>query len=272
MSVVGSDSTGTRLGVQMESRARFANKTVIVTGGNAGIGLAAARAFAREQANVLIAARRRAEGEAAAAEIQRDGGVAAFVETDVTDGDSVRRMVAACVARFGGIDIAFNNAGITGEISAAVPDADEAMFDRVMSVNVKGTWLCMKHEIPEMLRRGGGVIVNCGSTAAIRGGAGRAGAYYASKHAIMGLTKQAAMEGATRNIRVNAVLPGMTMTELIEKGFAGDQEKARLLFSRIPMARAGQPEEIASAVLWLASDESSYATGIGLPVDGGVTI
>ena len=257
---------------QMESRARFADKTVIVTGGNAGIGLAAAKAFARERARVLIAARRRAEGEAAATEIQRAGGIAAFVETDVTNGDSVRHMVAQCVATFGGVDIAFNNAGITGEISAAVPDADEAMFDRVMSVNVKGTWLCMKYEIPEMLRRGGGVIVNCGSTAAIRGGAGRAGAYYASKHAIMGLTRQAAMEGATRNIRVNAVLPGMTMTELIEKGFAGDQEKARLLFSRIPMARAGQPEEIASAVLWLASDESSYATGIGLPVDGGVTI
>jgi NAD(P)-dependent dehydrogenase (short-subunit alcohol dehydrogenase family) len=181
-------------------------------------------------------------------------------------------MVGECVARFGGLDIAFNNAGITGEVSATVPDADEATFDRVMAVNVKGTWLCMKYEIAEMLKRGGGVIVNCGSTAAIRGGAGRAGAYYASKHAIMGLTKQAAMEGATRNIRVNAVLPGMTLTELIEKGFAGDPEKQLLLFSRIPLARAAQPEEIASAVLWLASDESSYATGIGLPVDGGVTI
>jgi NAD(P)-dependent dehydrogenase (short-subunit alcohol dehydrogenase family) len=251
---------------------RFTNKVVIVTGGNAGIGLAAARGFAREGASVLIAARRRTEGEAAVAKIHADRGVAAFVETDVTRGESVRDMVSACVKRFGGLDIAFNNAGITGEISATIPEADEAMFDRVMAVNVKGTWLCMKHEVPEMLKRGGGVIVNCGSTAGIRGGAGRAGAYYASKHAIMGLTKQAAMEGATRNIRVNAVLPGMTLTEIIEKGFAADQEKARLLFSRIPMARAAQPEEIASAVLWLASDESSYATGIGVPVDGGVTI
>jgi NAD(P)-dependent dehydrogenase (short-subunit alcohol dehydrogenase family) len=256
----------------MEPRARFANKTVIVTGGNAGIGLAAAQAFARERANVVIAARRRAEGGAAAATIQRDGGVAVFVETDVTNGASVERMVRECVATFGGLDIAFNNAGITGQVSASVPDADEATFDKVMAINVKGTWLCMKYEIPEMQKRGGGVIVNCGSTAAIRGGAGRAGAYYASKHAIMGLTKQAAMEGATRNIRVNAVLPGMTLTELIEKGFADDREKQQLLFSRIPMARAARPDEIASAVLWLASDESSYATGIGLPVDGGVTI
>ena len=253
-------------------RVRFTGKVVIVTGGNAGIGLAAARAFAHEGARVLIAARRRTEGEAAVVLIERDGGVASFVETDVTQGDSVRDMVAACVERFGGLDVAFNNAGITGEVSAAIPDADEQQFDRVMAVNVKGTWLCMKYELPEMLKRGGGVIVNCGSTAAIRGGAGRAGAYYASKHAIMGLTKQAAMEGATRNVRVNAVLPGMTRTEIIEKGFAGDPDKARLLFSRIPLARAAEPEEIANAVLWLASDESSYATGIGLPVDGGVTI
>jgi NAD(P)-dependent dehydrogenase (short-subunit alcohol dehydrogenase family) len=260
------------IAVNRDTRSRFAGKVVIVTGGNAGIGLAAARAFAREGGKVLIAARRRAEGEAAVAQIEGDGGVAAFVEADVTDADSVRNMVAACIDRFGALDVAFNNAGITGEISAAIPDADETEFDRVMAVNVKGTWLCLKYELAEMLKRGGGVIVNCGSTAAIRGGAGRAGAYYASKHAIMGLTKQAAMEGATRNVRVNAVLPGMTMTEIIEKGFAADQDKARLLFSRIPMARAAQPDEIASAVLWLASDESSYATGIGVPVDGGVTI
>jgi NAD(P)-dependent dehydrogenase (short-subunit alcohol dehydrogenase family) len=253
-------------------RARFTGKVVIVTGGNAGIGLAAARAFAAEGAHVMIAARRRPEGEAAVALIEREGGVASFAETDVTRAQSVRDMVSACIERFGSLDIAFNNAGITGEVSAAIPDADEAEFDRVMAVNVKGTWLCMKYELPEMLRRGSGVIVNCGSTAAIRGGAGRAGAYYASKHAIMGLTKQAAMEGAPRNIRVNAVLPGMTRTEIIEKGFAGDPDKARLLFSRIPMARAAESEEIASAVLWLASDESSYATGIGLSVDGGVAI
>jgi NAD(P)-dependent dehydrogenase (short-subunit alcohol dehydrogenase family) len=250
---------------------RFEGKVALVTGGNAGIGLATARAFALEGARVMIAARRRAEGDAAAAAITAAGGQAAFVATDVTDSRSVRDMVAACVEAFGGLDIAFNNAGITGQTSATIPDADEAVFDQVMAVNVKGVWLCMKHEIPVMLERGGGAIVNCSSTAGIRGGAGRAGAYYASKHAIMGLTGQAAMEGATRNIRVNAVLPGMVMTDLIATSFANDPDKLQLLFSRIPMARSGRPEEIAKAVLWLASDESSYVTGVGLPVDGGVT-
>lgn len=257
-------------------RHRFVGKVVIVTGGNAGIGLASAVAFAREGAKVVIAARRRAEGEAAAAKVAAAGaaagGEALYVETDVTSGASVRAMVARCVERFGGLDVAFNNAGITGEISATIEDADEATFDQVMAINVKGTWLCMKHEMPELLKRGGGVIVNCGSTAAIRGGAGRAGAYYASKHAIMGLTKQGAMEGGPRNVRVNAVLPGLTMTELVERGFGQDPEKLKFFQSRIPLGRAAQPEEIASAVLWLASDESSYATGIGLSMDGGITI
>ena len=258
--------------MNVTSRARFCDKAAIVTGGNAGIGLASARAFAREGASVMIAARRRAECEAAVARIRDEGGIAEYVETDVTDSDSVRHMVAECVLRFGRLDVAFNNSGITGEVSATITEADEAAFDRVMAVNVKGTWLCMRYEIAEMLKQGGGVIVNCGSTASIRGGAGRAGAYYASKHAVMGLTKQAAIENAARNIRVNAVLPGMTLTELIEKSFANDPDKARLLLSRTPMARAADPQEIANAVLWLASEESSYATGIGLSVDGGVTI
>jgi NAD(P)-dependent dehydrogenase (short-subunit alcohol dehydrogenase family) len=220
----------------------------------------------------MIAARRRDVGEAAVAEINAAGGEARFVPTDMADPQSVRTMVAATIDAFGAIDVAFNNAGITGNTSTAIFDASEEEFDEVMSVNVRGVWHATKYEFREMMARGGGAIVNCGSTAAIRGGAGRASAYYTSKHAIMGLTKQAAIDGATRNIRVNAILPGLVMTDIVAKGFAHDQAKLQLLSSRIPMQRPGTADEIAKAVLFLASDDASYVTGIGLSVDGGTTI
>jgi NAD(P)-dependent dehydrogenase (short-subunit alcohol dehydrogenase family) len=253
-------------------RRRFESKAVLVTGGSTGIGLAAAQAFAAEGGRVMIAARRTEVGEAAVASIRKAGGEARFVATDMRDPQSVRTMVAATVDAFGGLDVAFNNAGITGDTSTAIGDADEALFEEVMAVNVRGVWHATKHEFRAMEQRGGGAIVICGSTAAIRGGAGRASAYYTSKHALMGLVKQAALDGATRNIRVNAVLPGMVMTDLVARGFETDQEKFKLLFSRIPMGRAGKPEEVARAVLFLASDDSSYITGVGLSVDGGTVI
>jgi len=251
---------------------RFKGKVALVTGGNAGIGLATALCFAMEGAQVVIAARRRTEGDAAVAQIRAAGGEATVVETDVTSAGSVSHLVDACVARYGGLDIAFNNAGITGSTASRIEEADEALFDQVMAVNVKGTWLSMKYEIPAMLKRGGGSIINCGSGAAIRGGSGMAGAYYASKHAVMGMTRNIAVECATRNIRVNAVLPGMVMTDLVARGFASNPEKLKLLCSRIPMARTGEPAEVAAAVLWLASGDSAYVTGTGLSVDGGITI
>ena len=254
------------------ARRRFENKVVLVTGGSTGIGLAAAQAFAAEGARVMIAARRSNVGEAAVASINKAGGEARFVATDMRDPQSVRNMVAATVDAFGGHDVAFNNAGITGNTSTAIGDADEALFEEVMAVNVSGVWHATKHEFRAMEQRGGGAIVICGSAAAIRGGAGRASAYYTSKHALMGLVKQAALDGATRNIRVNAVLPGMVMTDLVATGFATDPEKFKLLFSRIPMGRAGKPEEVAKAVLFLACDDSSYITGVGLSVDGGTVI
>ena len=142
----------------------------------------------------------------------------------------------------------------------------------MMNVNVRGVWYATKYAFAAMEERGGGAIVMCGSTAAIRGGAGRASAYYTSKHAVMGLTKQVAIDGATRNIRCNAVLPGLVMTDIIDKSFGNDPSKLELLKSMIPMKRPGRVEEIAQAVLFLASDDASYITGVGLSVDGGTTI
>jgi len=251
---------------------RFAGKVALVTGGNAGIGLATAQSFAREGAKVLIAARRESEGEAAVARITADGGTARFVQTDVSDEASVRNMVAECERLFGGLDVAYNNAGITGSTGVPIVDADVNMFDQVMAINARGVWLSMKYEFEAMLRRGGGAIVNCSSTAGINGGTGNASAYYASKHAVIGMTKQVAAEGAARNIRVNAVLPGLVVTDITRNSFRDNPEKLERFYQRIPMTRAGDADEVASAVLWLCSEESSFITGAALPVDGGTVI
>jgi NAD(P)-dependent dehydrogenase (short-subunit alcohol dehydrogenase family) len=250
---------------------RFAGKVALVTGGNAGIGRHASVAFAREGAKVVVAARRAAEGESTVAMIRRAGGDATFVATDVTGAESVQAMVRACVERYGGLDVAFNNAGITGSVTDCIAEYPEETFDRTVAVNLKGTWLCMKYEIPEMLRAGRGSIVNCSSTAGLRGGA-RASAYYASKHAVVGLTKSVALEYAARGIRVNAVCPGMIGTDMVAREFSRAPEKFDMLKQKIPMARTGTVEEIAAAVLWLCADESSYVTGAALSADGGFTI
>jgi NAD(P)-dependent dehydrogenase (short-subunit alcohol dehydrogenase family) len=246
----------------------FNGKVALVTGGNSGLGFAAASALARLGAQVMLAARRTKEGEQAACAIRDEGGVAAFVETDVTDAKSVKAMVDACVETFGRLDVAFNNAGITGQVNAEVADADEDIFDQVMAVNVRGVFLSMKYEVPAMLAGGGGAIVNCSSGAGLRGGP-KASPYYASKHAVIGLTKSVALEYAQRNIRVNAVCPGLILTDIVRFGFADAPEKLARLSGRIPMARTGEPEEVARTVVWLASAESSFVNGVALPVDGG---
>lgn len=250
---------------------RFVGKVAIVTGGNAGIGQQVAVSLAREGAKVVIAARRADEGERTVELIRAQGGEALFVPTDVTQAASVQSMVRACVERFGRLDIAFNNAGITGSVTHEIIEADEGLFDQTIAVNLKGTWLCMKYEVPEMLRTGTGSIVNCASTAGIRGGA-RAGAYYASKHAVVGLTKSIALEYATRGIRINAVCPGMIKTDMVAQQFASAPEKFAMLKQKIPMGRPGETGEVAAAVLWLCSDESTYVTGATLSVDGGFVI
>ena len=250
---------------------RFAGKVALVTGGNSGIGRAVCELLAEQGAKVAVVARRAQEGEAVAQRIRATGGEAQFVACDVTQAQSVRAMVQQTVQRFGRLDLAFNNAGITGSTARNIVEFEETDFDQTLAVNLKGVWLCMKFEIPELLCAGGGAIVNCASSAGLRGGA-RASAYYASKHAVVGLTKSVALEFATQGVRINAVCPGMTDTELVQRQMAAVPEKFAALKQRIPIGRTAAVSEIAQAVLWLCSAESSYVTGAALPVDGGFAI
>ncbi len=252
-------------------RNRFSGRVALIVGGTSGIGLAAAEAFAAEGASVMIAGRRQSEGLAAVDAIRASGGSAAFVQADITQAASTEAMVAVTVETFGGLHIAYNNAGITGTVNAFVEDAELAMFEQVMAINVTGTWLAMKYQVPAILASGGGAIVNCASVAGLRGSPG-CSAYYGSKHAVLGMTKCVALENAARGIRVNAVCPGLVMTDLVEQGFAEAQDKLAMLTARIPMQRTGRPLEVAEAVLWLASAESSFVNGVCLPVDGGTAI
>lgn len=250
---------------------RFDGRVALVVGGTSGIGLATAQAFAAEGAKVMIAGRRVAEGEESVAAIHAAGGTAGFVQADITQPESVAAMVAGTVETFGALHVAYNNAGITGTVNLFVEDADLAMFEQVMAINVTGTWLAMKYQVPAILASGGGAIVNCGSVAGLRGSPG-CSAYYGSKHAVLGMTKCVALENAARGIRVNAVCPGLVMTDLVEAGFAGAEDKLAMLTARIPMQRPGLPQEVAGAVLWLASEEASFINGVALPVDGGTAI
>jgi NAD(P)-dependent dehydrogenase (short-subunit alcohol dehydrogenase family) len=248
----------------------FDGKVALVTGGGSGIGRATALAFSREGAQVVIGNRNVQRGEETVSMIRDAGGKASFKRTDVLAAAEIEALVNHAVKTYGGLDLAFNNAGIEGEVQATLVDQTEANYDAVMDINVKGVWLSMKYEIPRMLERGGGAIVNCSSVAGLIGFPG-IGIYIASKHAVIGLTKTAALEFSAQGIRVNAVNPAVIDTEMVDRLAMGMNMKKDDLTTLHPIGRIGRVEEVAEAVLWLCSGKSSFVTGHSLIVDGGFT-
>jgi NAD(P)-dependent dehydrogenase (short-subunit alcohol dehydrogenase family) len=254
----------------MEFMKEFEGKVALITGGGSGIGRATAVAFAREGAQVVIGNRNVERGDETVAIIRKEGGTASFKRTDVLVAADIEALVEHAVKMCGRLDIAFNNAGIEGEVKSTIIDHTEANFDAVMGVNVKGVWLSMKYEIPQMLKTGGGAIVNCSSVAGVIGFPG-IGIYSASKHAVVGLTKAAALEYSSRGIRVNAVNPAVIDTEMVDRLAHGMNVKKHDLTTFHPIGRLGRVEEVAEAVLWLCSSKASFVTGHSLMVDGAFT-
>ena len=243
-------------------------KIALVTGGSSGIGRASARAFARESARVMVADVAVEGGQETVRLIQEAGGEATFMQVDVTQAPAVAALIAKIVTVYGRLDCAHNNAGIEGAIGPTA-DCAEDNWDRVISVNLKGVWLCMKYEIPQMLQQDRGTIVNTASAAGLVGARGIP-AYVASKHGVVGLTKSAALEYARAGIRVNAVCPGVIRTPMVER-LLGDRPRAEARLRELePVGRLGTPEEVAEAVVWLCSDAASFVTGHAMSVDGGM--
>lgn len=243
----------------------FKEKVALVTGGSSGIGRATAIDFARKGAKVVIADW--IENEETMDQIENLGGEVLFVKCDVSKSDDVKALIEKTMSTFGRLDFAFNNAGIEGT-SAPTQDCTEENWDKTIGINLKGIWLCMKYEIPEMLKIGKGVIVNCSSVAGLIGFRGLP-AYVASKHGVIGLTKTAALENAKLGIRVNVICPGVIQTPMIDRLTGKKKETIEQFTDLEPVGRFGLPEEIANAVLWLCSDEASFVTGIAMTVDGG---
>ena len=244
-------------------------RVALVTGAANGIGRATALAFASSGYRVVVSDIDSQAGHATTALIEAAGGEAVFIRCDVSCDAEVRRLIEGTVASYGRLDCAFNNAGIEIEKCKLV-DGNEAVFDAIMGVNVKGVWLCMKYQIAQMLAQGGGSIVNTASVAGLIA-APKQSIYSASKHAVIGLTKTAAVEYARKNIRVNAVCPAVIDTEMYRRASADDPKHVALVVAAHPIGRIGTVEEIAAAVLYLSSDAAGFTTGVALPVDGGLT-
>jgi NAD(P)-dependent dehydrogenase (short-subunit alcohol dehydrogenase family) len=246
---------------------RVQDKIALITGGGSGIGRATSLAFAREGAKVAVADYNTDGGQKTVAMIKDAGGDAIFLAADVSNPRDAESIVAKTVEKYGRLDCAFNNAGIEGEF-ATTPECSIENWRRVISINLDGVFYCMKYEIAQMLKQGGGAIVNTSSGAGLVGLPG-APAYVAAKHGVAGLTKAAALEFAKSNIRVNAVCPGFIRTPMVERVLdRGVFDEQRVIESE-PVRRMGKPEEIAETVLWLCSDAASFVTGVPMPVDGG---
>jgi NAD(P)-dependent dehydrogenase (short-subunit alcohol dehydrogenase family) len=247
----------------------FEGKVAIVTGGGSGIGRATAIAFAREGAKVVIGNRTVQRGEETVSMIRDAGGTASFKRTDVLVAADIEALVDYAVKTYDRLDVAFNNAGIEGDIAPLV-EQTETNYDAVMDINVKGVWLSMKYEIPRMLERGGGAIVNCSSVSGLIGFPGF-GIYVASKHAVIGLTKTAALEYSAQGIRINAVNPAVIDTEMVDRFSEAIGSSKEDLATLHPIGRIGRVEEVAETVLWLCSGRASFVTGHSLVIDGGFT-
>jgi len=249
---------------------RLLGKVALVTGGAGGIGRATSLAYAREGAKVAVVDLSLAAANEVASAVAAQGGEAIGLQADVTRAEQVANMVAQVVAHFGRLDIAFNNAGIDIE-HEPLAKATEEIFDQLMNVNVKGVWLCMKHEIEQMLKQGGGgAIVNTSSIGGLIGAA-RQPIYGATKHAVLGLTKAAALEYGRKGIRVNAVCPGIIRTEMTERAIARDPRREKYIDQAHPIGRLGEAEDIARSVVFLSSEDAAFVLGHALAVDGGFT-
>ncbi|WP_339842873.1 SDR family oxidoreductase [uncultured Halopseudomonas sp.] len=247
----------------------FSGKVALVTGGAAGIGQATAEAFAAQGARVVVSDIDEKSGQSVVEGIRAAGGEAVFVRCNVVNADEVKALMEAVISHYGQLNCAFNNAGIEIE-QDKLADGSEAVFDSIMDVNVKGVWQCMKHEIPLMLANGGGSIVNTASVAGL-GAAPKMSIYSASKHAVLGLTRSAAVEYGKKGVRVNAVCPAVIDTDMFRRAAALEPRKAEVAAAMHPVGRIGKAEEIAAAVLYLCSEGAAFTTGIALPVDGGST-